>query len=66
MDKMGGKHKNTLMRIRKVHDIVNRHYEIGNQSKCYKAVWRNYVNPVYPMCYQTFISYINTPVGREE
>lgn len=55
------RHKNTLLRIKHVCDIVNQHYEAGNQAKCYKAVFEKYVYPVYPMCYHTFLSYINTP-----
>ena len=58
------KHRNTLLRMKKVQEIVARHYEPGNQSKCYKAVWRNHVYPVYPCCYMTFLTYINTPVGE--
>lgn len=36
-------HKSTLERIRKVRAIVDRYYEAGNNSKCYKAVWQRYV-----------------------
>lgn len=61
-----GMHINTRRRIKLVCDIVNQHYEPGNQSKCYKAVYRRYVNPVYPMCYHTFLKYINTPVMDSE
>lgn len=59
-----GMHINTRRRIKLVCDIVNQHYEVGNQSKCYKAVYRRYVNPVYPMCYHTFLKYINTSHGE--
>lgn len=40
-------------------EITNKHYEVGNRAKCYKEVWRRYVNPIYPMCYRTYLSYIN-------
>lgn len=65
---MGKHHKNTLRRIKLVCDIVQQHYEPGNYAKSYFKVWKDYVNPVYPMCYHTFIKYINTPLGalREE
>ena len=56
-------HKNTLLRIQHVCEITQQHYEIGNAAKCYKAVWRNYVYPVYPMCYRTYLKYIQTPLG---
>lgn len=48
-------HKSTLERIRKVRAIVDRYYEAGNNSKCYKAVWQRYVCPLYPMSYRTFL-----------
>lgn len=54
-------HKSTIERIKKVRAIVNRYYESGNNSRCYKAVWRRYVNPLYPMSYRTFLSYLNVP-----
>lgn len=55
---------NTLRRIKLVCDIVNEHYEVGVLKKCYKAVWREHVYPVYPMCYRTFLNYIATPPGE--
>ena len=54
-------HKSTLERIRKVRAIVDRYYEAGNNSKCYKAVWQRYVCPLYPMSYRTFLSYLDIP-----
>ena len=38
---------NYLLHCKKVVDIVNQHYEEGWTT--YAAVWRRYVNPVYPM-----------------
>lgn len=62
-----GRHKNTELRIKNVCAIVREHYEVGNQSKCYKAVWRRYVYPVYPMCYRTFLNYINAkPTSKDD
>lgn len=60
---MGRHHKNTLRRIKLVCDIVQQHYEPGNYAKSYFQVWKNFVNPVYPMTYHTLIKYINTPLG---
>ena len=48
---------NYLLHCKKVVDIVNQHYEEGWTT--YAAVWRRYVNPVYPMSYATFIKIIN-------
>lgn len=50
---------NHLLYCKKVVEIVNEHYEEGWTT--YAAVWRRYVNPVYPMSYATFIKIINMP-----
>lgn len=41
------------------------HYEPGNQSKCYRAVWRKHIEPKYGICYRTFLNYINEPLPKE-
>ncbi len=43
----------------KVIKIVNEYYMDGVTT--YAGIWREYVNPVYPMSYATFIKIINTP-----
>lgn len=55
---------NTLRRIQRVCEITNEHYEPGNLRKCYKAVFREYVYPIYPMCYRTYLNYLSTPLGE--
>lgn len=50
---------NKLLMYKKVVDLVNQHYEEGFTT--YAGVWRTYINPVYPMSYQTFIQIINMP-----
>ena len=61
MGKKGGKRNiNTLRRVRLVCAMVKEHYEPGVLKKCYKAVWREHVYPVYPMCYRTFLNYVST------
>ena len=50
---------NYLLYCKNVVKIVNEHYEDGWTT--YAAVWRRYVNPVYPMSYQKFITIINMP-----
>ena len=50
---------NYLLYCKNVVKIVNEYYEEGWTT--YAAVWRRYVNPVYPMSYQKFISIINMP-----
>ena len=63
---MGKHRKNTLRRIRLVLDIVEKHYEPGNNAKNYRKVWERYVNPVYPCCYRTMLSYLKTPGSELE
>lgn len=58
----GKRYKSTLCRIREICDITREHYEAGNQSKCYHAVWRNYIEPRYGICYRTYLNYINEPL----
>ena len=59
------RYKSTERRIREVCEITRQHYEEGNQSKCYKAVWRKYIEPRYGICYITYMSYINEPLPKE-
>lgn len=61
---MGKHYINTLRRIRLVLDIVEKHYEPGNNAKNYYKVWERYVNPVYPCCYRTMLSYLKTPANE--
>lgn len=60
-----GKHINTLKRIERVAEITEKHYEIGRLDRCYKEVWRRYVNPVYPMSYRTYLRYVQTNYKKE-
>ena len=32
------------------------HYEAGNQAKCYKAVWRRWIEPEFGICYRTYLN----------
>lgn len=61
----GFHYKSTLCRIREVCEITREHYEQGNQSKCYRAVWRKHIEPKYGICYRTFLNYIGTPMTQE-
>ena len=62
----GKKHKNTLLRIKKVCELTQQHYEPGRQDRSYKSVWRKFVYPIYPMHYRTYLKYINTPLPKEK
>lgn len=58
-------YKSTMCRIREISDIASEHYEEGNQSKCYHAIWHRYIYPRYGICYRTFLNYIDTPIPKE-
>lgn len=55
-----GKHyKNSLERAKRIKALTQMYYEPGNNARCYKAVWRCHVYPIYPMCYRTYLNYLN-------
>lgn len=51
--------KSTLLRARMVRRLSEVYYEPGNQSRCHKNVWRNFVYPEYGICYRTYLSYVH-------
>ena len=51
-------YKSTKKRIKEILKIVQREYEIHNNKRCYKAIWRNIIHPKYGICYDTLLSYI--------
>jgi hypothetical protein len=55
-------HVNTLLKIKNVQEITQKHYQPESHAHCYKAVWRRYIYPVYPMAYHTYLRYISTSV----
>lgn len=57
-------HKSTLERVKAVRAITERYYEAGNNSRCYKSVWRFYIYPVYKICYRTYLNYLGIPTSR--
>lgn len=60
------RYKSTECRIREICEITQEHYEPGNQLKCYRAVWRKYVEPKYGICYRTYLNYIGETVPKEK
>lgn len=58
------RYKSTECRIREICEITQRHYEVGNQSKCYRAVWRKIIEPRYGICYRTFLNYVGAAVPK--
>lgn len=54
-------HKSTITRVMAIRAITENNYEPGNAQKCYKAVWRRYVYPIYGCCYRTYLNYLGIP-----
>ncbi|MCL1942796.1 MAG: hypothetical protein FWF54_04520 [Candidatus Azobacteroides sp.] len=50
--------KNTLLKAQHIGEITLQYYEPGRQDRSYRAVWRKYIFPVYPMCYRTYLNYL--------
>lgn len=59
------KHTNTLKRIALVAELTNKYYEPERLDRCYKAIWRRYINPIYPMDYRTYLRYLHTNYKKE-
>lgn len=59
------RNKNVLKRIAIVQEIVNEHYEEGNQSKCQVQVLRNVLSKCYPMSERSMRRYMKTNVEEE-
>lgn len=55
MGKRRRHYKSTLRRVEMIRSITAKHYEPGNHLRSYKAVWRRWVNPIYPMTYDTYL-----------
>lgn len=50
------RHKSTLARAEHIKALTALHYEAGNQAKCYKAVWRRWIEPQFGICYRTYLN----------
>lgn len=55
-----------MERARLLASITAEHYEVGNQARCYKAVWRKYVWPAYKICYRTYLNYLGIEPQAEK
>ena len=61
------RHKSTLARAEKIKAITALHYEAGNQARCYKAVWRRWIEPEFGICYRTFLNMLGlSPEDEKE
>lgn len=60
------RHKSTIARARRIKAITAMRYEPGNQARCYKGVWRRFIEPEFGICYLTYLRYlgIDPETGR--
>lgn len=52
-------------RAEQIQAIVREHYEPGRQDRCLKWVWRRHVQPLYGVCYITFLKYLKVKIPAE-
>lgn len=60
------RYKSTEAKAEQLRRLTKKYYEEGNQSKCYKAVWRNYVYPLYKIDYRTYLRLLDIPLPPED
>ena len=58
-------YKSTLARVKAIRAITEQYYEPGNNSRCYKQVWRRNVYPIYGCCYRTYLNYLGIAVVQD-
>lgn len=64
---MGKKrYKSTKKRMKDILAIVEAEYQPGDQSRCYKAIWRRRIHPEFGVCYKTLLSYLGVPPSELE
>ncbi|WP_304382081.1 hypothetical protein [Paramuribaculum intestinale] len=59
------RHKSTLARSELIKVETALHYEAGNQARCYKAVWRRWIEPKYGICYRTYLNLLGLDPEEE-
>jgi|GEM_PF-4302147 len=50
------------LRAAAIQQIAREHYEPGRHDRCYKAVWRKYVNKIYGIGYLPFLRYLKVEI----
>lgn len=60
------RHENYLRYVEMVQSLVREHYEEGRQDRCLAAVWRVWVYPKYPMCYETLRRIMSIDLPQEQ
>jgi hypothetical protein len=54
------------IRAENIKRITEQYYEPENQSKCYKAVWRYHVFPLYGISYRSYLVYVKKAEKKPE
>ena len=60
------RYRSTKKRMQAICRIVEAEYEPGDQTRCYKAIWRRRIWPEFGICYKTFLSYLDVPKSELE
>lgn len=58
-------HENYLRRVEMIQRITSKYYEAGRMDRCYAEVWRRWVYPIYPCCYETYRNMLSINVSLE-
>ncbi len=59
---MAYNNKNTLLRYKQIQEETQKHFIPGITT--YSGIFYKYINPIFPMCYDTYMKIINTPVEK--
>lgn len=55
--------KGYKIRARTIQDTARKHFEPGNQAKCWRQVHKKHIQPVFGICYDTFLKYLKVDVS---
>lgn len=58
--------KGYYIRARKIQELTAEHYEVENHAKCYKAVWKKHIRPLFGIDYRTYLRYLKVRVPQEK
>ena len=59
-------HTNTIKKALLVKQMLDEHYEAGNQSKMMAGILRTKISKVYPMSYRTLLRYLKIAKTQTE
>lgn len=52
-------------RARIIQEMTALYYEPERHDRCYKWVWRRYINPQFGMCYHSYLRYLRVDIPQE-